>query len=235
MATFWVDVPDFPAAATKQIYLYYANKKAAAGADAAGTFDADYTLVYHFDDAAGTPPHDKTANNNNATNAPSGLDEGSIIGKGARFLGAGALNVPASTSLAVKAGDPFTFSAWVKPGAPMPRAGLYARRDGQGSVVVALAQNVPVVQINGSAQPANITGSRALAPNQWSHVALTVDGKIATLYINGRNAGSAPAAMPALNTPTGIGGDVQPAAMSRRSSAHWMKCVCRARRARKAL
>ncbi|HWA92172.1 MAG TPA: DUF2341 domain-containing protein [Rhizomicrobium sp.] len=209
MATLWVDMPDFPAAATKDFYLYYANKKTTAGADAAGTFDADYTLVYHFDDAAGTPPHDKTANNNNATNAPSGLDEGSIVGKGARFLGTGALNVPASTSLQVKAGDPFTFSAWVKPGAPQPRAALYARRDGAGVVEVALAQNVPVVDIDGSAVPANITGNRALTQNQWSHVALAVDGKIATLYINGRNAGSAPAAMPALNTPTGIGGEAQ--------------------------
>jgi biopolymer transport protein ExbB len=208
MANIWVDVPDFPAAAAKDIFLYYANKKATPGADAPGTFDADYTLVYHFDDAAGTPPHDKTANNNNATNAPSGLDEGAVIGKGGRFLGAGALNVPASTSLLVKAGDPFTFSVWVKPGTPQPRAGLYARHDSAGTVVVALAQNVPIVEINGSATPANITGNRALTPNQWSHIALTVDGKTATLYINGRNAGSAPAAMPALNTPTSIGGDV---------------------------
>jgi len=209
MAAVWVDVPDFPAAATKDIYLYYANKKATPGADAAGTFDADYTLVYHFDDAAGTAPHDKTANNNNATNTPAGLDEGSIVGKGARFSGAGGLNVPASTSLAVKAGDPFTFSTWVKPGPAQPRAALYVRRDGRGVVEVALAQNVPVVTINGSTVPAAITGNRALASNQWAHVALTVDGKTATLYINGRNAGSAPAAMPALNTPSGIGAEAQ--------------------------
>ena len=129
MATIWVDVPEFPASATKDIWLYYANKKATAGADAAGTFDADYTLVYHFDDAAGTPVHDKTANANNATTPAPAVDEGAIVGKGARFTGAGAISVPASTSLAIKAGDSFTFSAWVKYGAPQARAALYARHD----------------------------------------------------------------------------------------------------------
>jgi biopolymer transport protein ExbB len=102
MANIWVDVPEFPAAATKDIRLYYANKKATPGTDVAGTFDPDYTLVYHFDDAAGTPVHDKTANANNATTPAPAVDEGAIIGKGARFTGTGAINVPASTSLAIR-------------------------------------------------------------------------------------------------------------------------------------
>ncbi|MBV9992132.1 MAG: DUF2341 domain-containing protein [Alphaproteobacteria bacterium] len=209
MATIWVDVPDFPAAATKDIYLYYSNKKATPAADAAGTFDADTALVYHFDDAAGVAVHDKTANANNATNAAPGTDEGAIIGKGARFLGAGAINIPASGSLAVKAGDSFTFSAWVKPGTAQPRAALYARRDGAGSVVVGLAGGVPFVDINGSATPAHLVATRALAAGQWSEVAVTVGATTATIYINGRAAGTAPASMPALNTPAGLGGDLQ--------------------------
>ncbi|HWA03369.1 MAG TPA: DUF2341 domain-containing protein [Rhizomicrobium sp.] len=209
IATLWVDVPEFPAAATKDIWLYYANKKATAGADAPGTFDADYTLVYHFDDAAGTPPHDKTANANNATTPAAGIDEGSIIGKGARFLGAGAIVVPASASLAIKPGGAFTFSAWVKYAAPQPRAALYARRDGTGSFVIGLNQGVPFVEINGSATPLTLAGTQALRPGQWSHVAVTADGSHVTLYVNGRSAGSGAGALPALNTATGIGGDVQ--------------------------
>jgi biopolymer transport protein ExbB len=209
IATLWVDVPEFPAAATKDIWLYYANKKATAGADAPGTFDADYTLVYHFDDAAGTPPHDKTANANNATTPAAGIDEGSIIGKGARFLGAGAISVPASASLAIKPGGAFTFSAWVKYAAPQPRAALYARRDGTGSFVIGLNQGVPFVEINGSATPLTLAGTQALRPGQWSHVAVTADGSHVTLYVNGRSAGSGAGALPALNTATGIGGDVQ--------------------------
>lgn len=208
MANIWVDVPDFPAAATKDIFLYYANKKATAGADAPGTFDADYTLVYHFDDAAGTPVHDKTANANNSTTAVARADDGAIIGKGARFLGTGALNVPASPSLAVKAGDPFTFSAWVKYAAPQPRAALYARRDGAGTVVIGLDQGVPFADVNGSTVPAKLKATRPLAANQWSHIAVTTDGRLLNLYVNGHIAASAPGALPALNTPTAIGGDV---------------------------
>jgi len=202
-------VPEFPAAATKDIWLYYANKKATPGADAAGTFDPDYTLVYHFDDAAGTPVHDKTANANNATTPAPGVDEGAVIGKGARFTGTGTINVPASTSLAVKAGDPFTFSAWVKYAAPQSRAALYARRDGAGSLVIGLDQGAPFIEVNGSAVPVKLTSPRALRAGQWSYVAATADGKTVTLYINGHSVASGPGALPALNTPTGIGGDVQ--------------------------
>ncbi len=209
MASVWVDVPEFPAGATKDIWLYYANKKATAGADAPGTFDPDYMLVYHFDDAAGQPVHDKTANANNATTAAPGIDEGAIIGKGARFLGGAAITVPASTSLAVKAGDAFTFSAWVKYTAPQPRAALYARHDGAGALVVGLDRGIPFVEIGGSATPVRLTAPQALAAGQWSHIAVTADGKAVTLYVGGRSVATAPGALPALNTPTGIGGDLQ--------------------------
>lgn len=209
MATLWVDVPEFPAAATKDIWLYYSNKKATPAADAAGTFDADYTLVYHFDDAAGSPVHDKTANANNATTPAAGIDEGSIIGKGARFLGAGAINVPASASLAIKPGGAFTFSAWVKFAAPQARAALYARRDGAGSLVAGLNQGVPFVEIAGSETPLTLTAPQALRAGQWSHIAVTADGANVSLYVNGKAVATGAGALPGLNTPTGIGGDVQ--------------------------
>jgi len=91
VAAIWVDVPDFPAGSVKNIWLYYGNKKATPAVDTPGTFDAEYTLVYHFDDAAGAPPKDKTAYGNNAQSAPTGIDDGAIIGKGARFSGAAAM------------------------------------------------------------------------------------------------------------------------------------------------
>ena len=203
VAAAWVDVPDFPAGATKQIWLYYGNKKATPGADAAGTFDADYALVYHFDDDKGSPAKDVTAYANNAQNAPAGIDEGAIIGKGARFAGTGAITVPASASLAVAAGGSFTFSAWVKPGAPQSRGGLYVRRDGAASLIVGLDQNVPFVEVSGLAP---LRATQAVASG-WSHIAATADGKTVTLYVNGRSVASAPGVLPALNTPTGIGGE----------------------------
>ena len=50
MAFLWVKVPRVAGAvATDKIYLYYGNKKAPASADVPGTYDAQQTLVYHFD------------------------------------------------------------------------------------------------------------------------------------------------------------------------------------------
>src|SRR5215469_11113008 len=140
VATVWVDIPQFPAGTPLKIWLYYGNKKAPAGSDPGATFDPDYTLVYHFDGPAGVAPVDATANHSNATSPPPGVEEASIIGKGAKFLGAGGIGLPAGPALAVAANGPFTFSAWVKTGAPQPRAALYTRRDGAASLVIGLDQ-----------------------------------------------------------------------------------------------
>jgi biopolymer transport protein ExbB len=214
VAAVWVDIPDFPAGTAKQIWLYYGNKKATPAADAAGTFDADYALVYHFDDAAGTPTKDATAYANNAQNAPAGIDEGSIIGKGARFSGTGAITVPASASLATTAGGGFTFSAWVKPGAPQSRAGLFVRRDGASSIVIGLDQNVPFVEASGLGA---LRATQAIAAG-WSHIAVAADGKTITLYVNGKSVASEPGQLPALNAAIGIGGEAANAAGGTTSS-----------------
>ena len=203
VANVWVDMPDFPAGSAKQIWLYYGNKKATPGGDVAGTFDADYTLIYHFDDAAGTPTKDKTAYGNNAQSAPNGIDEGAIIGKGARFSGAGPITVPASPSLAIAAGGAFTFSSWVKFDAPQARAGLYVRRDGASSLLIGLDQGIPFAEAGG----VRVASAKPIAKGQWTHIAVTADGKVITLYVNGRNAGQAPGALPALNAVTAIGGE----------------------------
>jgi biopolymer transport protein ExbB len=214
VATIWVDVPQFPGGGTKDIWLYYGNKKATPGADAAGTFDPDYTLVYHFDDATGSPPHDKTAYANNAQSAPPALDDGSIIGKGARFTGAGAtatVAIPASPSLAVKPGGGFTFGAWVKTDAPQPHAAIYARHDGGSALIVGLDNGAPFVELSGGAT-AHIAAAQPVAKGQWTHIAVTADGRTLTLYVNGRVSGSAAAALPAFNSPATLGGDAQNAA-----------------------
>jgi biopolymer transport protein ExbB len=70
VALVWVDLKDLPVGATRTIYLYYGNKKASPTVDSQGTFDPDYTLVYHFDAGAGAAPKDKTAFGNNAQTAP---------------------------------------------------------------------------------------------------------------------------------------------------------------------
>jgi biopolymer transport protein ExbB len=207
VATAWVDVPQFPANTIKRIWMYYGNKKATPAADSASTFDPDYVLVYHFADPANTPPIDSTANHNNASTPPSGLDEASIIGKGAKFAGGGGVVIPATPGLALAAGAPFTFSAWVKSPAPQSRAALFVRHDGAASLVVGLDQGIPFVEVGGAGAAQHAAGATPIAPNQWTHIAVTADGKTITLYQAGRPVATLAGGLPALSGQASLGAD----------------------------
>jgi len=196
VAMVWVDEPAFPVGAAKKIWMYYGNKKAPAGGDSAATFDPNYALVYHFGGADGAPPTDSTANHITATSAAPAADEASIIGKGAKFTGATGVAIPAAPSLAAAAGAPFTFSAWVKSPSPQARAALYVRRDGGSATIVGLDNGVPFVEIGGGSGAPRLTAIQALAPGQWADITFTADGKVLTLYVNGRQVATAPGALP---------------------------------------
>ncbi|MFZ0268775.1 DUF2341 domain-containing protein [Caulobacter sp.] len=204
VATIWVDVPALASGATKPIWLYYGVKDAAPAADGAGTFDPDYTSVYHFDGAAGAPPKDRTAYANTAQTAPDAMDQASAIGAGARFTGVGPMIIGASPSLAIKAAGPFSFSAWVRLDELQPRAALYARRDPAGALVVGFNQGTPFVEVAGQV----IAAATPLTKGRWTHIAVTADGQAVTLYVDGKTAGSTQAGLPELNGPIAIGGDL---------------------------
>ncbi|EGD00908.1 MotA/TolQ/ExbB proton channel, partial [Burkholderia sp. TJI49] len=198
VALIWVDIPQLPADASQSIWMYYGNKKAPDGGKPAETFDADYTLVYHFNGASGVPPKDATAYGNNAQNAPFKTIEDGIVGKGAQFDGSSALTLPASPSLNVAAGGSFTFSAWVKPSALAPNALLYSRRDGANALLIGLDNGVPFAQVDGGAAPVRTPGAAPVAANQWTYLAVTADGKNLTVYANGKQVAQAAATLPAL-------------------------------------
>lgn len=208
VATIWVDVPQFPVGATKKIWLYYGNKKAPAGGDPAATFDPDYTLVYHFGGPTGAPPTDATANHITALTAAPGVDEASIIGKAAKFDGAGGVSIPASPALAASAGAPFTFSVWAKSDAPQPRAAVFVRRDGPAAVIIGLDNGTPFAEVKGGSAPIRLTAPQAVAAGQWTHLALSADGKIVMLYVNGHVAATAAGAAAATSGAAMLGADV---------------------------
>ncbi|WP_413197303.1 DUF2341 domain-containing protein [Pararobbsia alpina] len=208
VALVWVDVPQFPAGTTQSIWMYYGNKKAPEAGKPSDTFDPDYTLVYHFEDTSGTPPKDTTAFANNAQTAPARIAEDGILGKAAQFNGTSTLAVPASPSLAIKDGGAFTFSAWVKPSALAAQSLVYSRRDGGSALLVGIDNGVPFAEVDGGAAPARTPAGQPVAANQWTHIAVTEDGKTLTLYVGGHQYAQIPAALPALNSPAAIGGDV---------------------------
>lgn len=198
VANIWVDVPKVSGGEKTPIYLYYGNKSAPTAVNTGGTFDSDYTLVLHYDEATGTPTRDKTAYGNNPRTSPSDANDASAIGRGAKFAPGGAITIPASPSLAVAAGAPLTFSTWVKTATPEASAALFQH----GGLTVALVNDVPTVTTGAI----TIAAPQPIAAGQWNHVVAVANGETIKLFVNGVEAGSAAGALPALEGDIAIGG-----------------------------
>lgn len=204
IALIWVDAPAVSAAAPQTLWLYYGNPKAPAASNGQRAFDPDYTLVYHFAEA-GTPARDATAYGNHAQTTVPSVD-GTVIGKGAQ-LGGAPLMLPASPSLAIAAGSAFGFSAWIRPDKIDSRQLVYARRDGKNELLIGIDQGIPFIQVNGQrSEP-----GQPIQAGQWSHLAVKASAQNVALYVGGRPAVSLPVSLPALNSATAIGADVESA------------------------
>ncbi|KAG1189724.1 hypothetical protein G6F35_014044 [Rhizopus arrhizus] len=203
MALVWVDVPEVADGQRQDIWMYYGNQKAPASANGQLTVDPNYTLVYHFDGAAGAPPRDTTAYSNHGQ-TPTGAAVDGVIGRAAQFTGATPLMLPASPSLAIPAAGAFTFSAWVRADQPAGEQLIYARRDAGNALLIGINQGVPFVEVKGQrSQP-----GQPLTPAAWQHLAVTADGSQVHLYVNGRATASLAASLPPLGTTAALGGDV---------------------------
>ncbi|MBB3227629.1 biopolymer transport protein ExbB [Luteibacter sp. Sphag1AF] len=204
VALIWVDLPEVGTSA-QSIWMYYGDKKATDAARGSAAFDADYSVVYHFDDAAGSAPRDATAYGNNATGSVATVD--GIIGKSARFDGLTPLTLPGSVSLNITQGGAFTFSTWLKiDSIAAGRSALYARRQNGNAVVIGLEQGIPFVEVAGGTTVRSAAGEPVKA-GQWTHVAVTAaDGKF-IVYVDGRQYATLDAALPAFTAPALLGGD----------------------------
>lgn len=203
MALIWVDVPNVEGGQRQDIWMYYGNQKAPATGNGQLTFDPNYTALYHFDGATGTPAKDTTAYGNTAQSATGTAIDG-VVGRALQFSGQPLL-LPASPSLQHNAGSAFTFSAWLRLDQATGEQVILARREGTQSLLIGVSQGLPFVEIDGQRAAA----TQALAPAQWQHVALTAEGSKVTLYINGRESAALAQAMPAFNSVMAIGADLQ--------------------------
>lgn len=185
MGLLWVRMPQLAAGAPASAYLYYGNTAASAGDDAAGTYDAEQALVFHFGEAQGAP-RDATANGNHSAESGAQAVAGSLIGGGLRFTGAETLRVPGSASLAVDPAKGLTVSLWIKPEAPASGAVLELGSADQ-ALLLSLADGVPVARVG----TVEVHAAAPLPAGEWHHLALTVDAAAATLYADGAPVGSA--------------------------------------------
>ena len=202
MALIWVDVPNVEGGQRQDIWMYYGNQKAPATGNGQLTFDPNYTALYHFDGATGTPAKDTTAYGNTAQSATGAAIDG-VVGRALQFSGQPLL-LPASPSLQHNAGSAFTFSAWLRLDQANGEQLILARREGTNSLLVGVNQGVPFVEIDGQ----RAVATQPLNPGQWQHVALTAEGSKVTLYINGREGATLAQAMPAFNSVMVIGADL---------------------------
>ncbi|MEB2651771.1 DUF2341 domain-containing protein [Pseudomonas siliginis] len=203
MALIWVDVPSVEGGQRQDIWMYYGNQKAPATGNGQLTFDPNYTALYHFDGATGTPAKDTTAYGNTAQSATGTAIDG-VVGRALQFSGQPLL-LPASPSLQHNADSAFTFSAWLRLDQATGEQLILARREGMQSLLIGVSQGLPFVEIDGQRAAA----TQALAPLQWQHVALTAEGSKVTLYVNGRESAALAQAMPAFNSVMAIGADLQ--------------------------
>ena len=203
----WVKVPELKPGNKTTLWLYYGNSgnKAAKVEDAKGTYDGDMVLVYHFTEH-GQAAYDSTGNGNNTLSAGSPTD-GALIGSGMRLDGKSAIAVPASPSLSVAAGGDFTWSAWIKPAAPLPNAMVYSIQDGTRAFAVGVDNGVPFVAVVEPAGAQRSAPGAVIPPNGWKHLAVTASKRKITLYVDGDPYATLVAAMPALNSAGQIGGD----------------------------
>jgi biopolymer transport protein ExbB len=216
LAVVWVQVPLLaPGETPASLYAYFGNVAVGGAQDSKATFDASTVGVWHF--AENALLADSSASGLTAQGAVT-VQKAALLGDAAVFGGA-AISVPASPQLATMAGGAWTMSAWIKPAALPQQATLY----GQGSLTMkiedsALALNVGSVRVAGG----------ALQPGIWQHVAATIGGGKATVYINGQPAGSGDVVLAAEQTDVTIGAgytgeldEVQLANTMR--SADWVK------------
>lgn len=206
MALIWVDVPNVEGGQRQDFWMYYGNQKAPATGNGQLTFDPNYTALYHFDGATGTPAKDTTAYGNTAQSATGAAIDG-VVGRALQFSGQPLL-LPASPSLQHNAGSAFTFSAWLRLDQANGEQLILARREGANSLLVGVNQGVPFVEIDGQ----RAVATQALNPGQWQHVALTAEGAKVSLFINGREGATLAQAMPAFNSVMAIGADLSPSA-----------------------
>lgn len=188
----WVKIPQISGGVNSaRIWMYYGNESATAAQDGAGSFDAQTALVYHF--ATGEKaPQDATANGNHAASGAAQPISAAQIAGGIKFSG-GAVAVSDTPSLAWRADQGATISFWVKPAQLQTDAWVLQRAGNGADLVIGIDQNALFARLklpDGRLVETNKTPN--LRADAWQHVALVLAPTKLTLWIDGREAASAP-------------------------------------------
>ncbi|MDP3088178.1 MAG: MotA/TolQ/ExbB proton channel family protein [Methylotenera sp.] len=174
LAVIWVKLPKIDQAdKDAHFWLYSGNEKATATSDAKQTWDANTVAVFNF--AEKTLFQDNSATGLIASGEIT-LQKAALLGEAAVFT-AKPFVIPANPAVKRLAGAGYTWSAWVKPQSLPQQAGLYNQAD---AVVLKIEDLKLTLSVGGT----NVSGGE-IKPATWQHVAFTLDGGKASIYING--------------------------------------------------
>lgn len=207
MALVWVKVPRLVAATnTDKIWMYYGNSAAKRGQDAAGTYDANQVLVYHFDELSAGPV-DRTAYGNNPVSSNALANPASLIGAGVQFEDAGErISIKGSPSLRLIPSQGWTFSAWVKPANTQSNMVVMESKDGDRVLRLNLDAGVAYAGFRANGKSVETAHTAVLNPGIWYHLALVVKDNSLLLYVNGDQVATATGELMEMSSNVMLGG-----------------------------
>ncbi|MBY0544062.1 MAG: DUF2341 domain-containing protein, partial [Gammaproteobacteria bacterium] len=183
LAIIWVQLPKLdPADKAAHFWLYYGNEKAGPAEGSKGTWDSNTMAIFHFDGA--TLLHDASVSQLTATGNIS-VQKAALLGEAAMFSGQ-PIRIATASALELAKGGGFTYSAWIKPDALPQQATLYQ----QGTLTIKI-DGQKLALTSGKA----VVSGGEIKTASWQHIAATVGGGKATLYVNGEPVGSADMAL----------------------------------------
>ena len=174
LAVLWVQLPKVDAAdKSAHFWLYAGNDKATASSDPKTTWDANTTAVFHFAEKALFQDSAATAL---VASGEISVQKAGLIGESAMFNG-NPFVIPANPAISRAAGAGYTWSAWVKPASLDQPATLYAQGD-------ALTLRIDGQKLSLNVAGSNISGGEIKAAS-WQHIAFTLEGGKANIFLNG--------------------------------------------------
>jgi biopolymer transport protein ExbB len=184
LAVIWVKLPKIdPTDKDAYFSLYSGNEKATASADAKSTWDLNTVAAFNF---AEKSLFQDSSSTGLVASGEITVQKAALIGEAA-VLTAKPFVIPANPAVKRPAGAGYTWSAWIKPASLPQQATLYNQSD-------AVVLKIDGLKLSLNVGANNISGGE-IKPAAWQHVAFTLDGGKANLFINGVSAGTGDASV----------------------------------------
>jgi biopolymer transport protein ExbB len=179
LAIIWVQLPAVKADdKDAHFWLYSGNEKATASTSTKTTWDVNNVANFHF--AENSLPLDSSATAL-AAGGEITTQKAGLLGEAAVFSGKPFV-ISVNPALKHVAGAGYTWSAWIKPASLPQAATLYSQND-------SITLKIDAQKLSLNVGESIIVGGEIKAA-AWQHVAFTLEGGKANIYINGVLAGS---------------------------------------------